>query len=314
MAKLNLKFSTGYDTTGLTEYVDQMKSELYTKATYGGETMTKLAGQIMTGVKHKEQINYLDIDAILSADTGCGTPTASGEVYFPTKEVVVGKVGQRIKLCPSDLEQFYTQKFLPKGSYYEELPFNTEFMDLYTRKMAEVIERKLWQETSQFDGFLKVIEATADVIDGNPDNIPSITAANILSILYKQVELVPTALFGDDTLEVFIEPKHFNTMLIALTNANLFHVAVSPNAYTSKSEFIPAFGLKVTALPGLVGTNAIVTSRLSNYVIAVDETSDTDSSIRTWYDEDTELINIRLKAKFGTQIKFGSELVYFKPA
>jgi hypothetical protein len=322
MANLKLKFTTGYNTDDLTAYVDQNKSPLYTSAVYGGETMSKLSGSIMTGVKSKEQINYMDIDAILSGDSGCGTQTASGEVYFPIKEVEVGKVGQRIKLCPSDLETFYTQKFLPTGSYYEELPFNTELMARYTEKMAQVIETKIWQETTDFDGFIKTIEATTDVVLANASTggwtpITSgtgITASNIMSILYRVVEVVPTSLFGNPSLEIFLEPKHFNSMLIALTNANLFHFAVEKDAYTKKSTFIPAFGLTVTALPGLVGTDRIICSRLENYVIATDETSDYDAQVRVFYDEDSELINIRLKAKFGTQIKFGSELVYFKLA
>jgi hypothetical protein len=61
----------------------------------------------------------------------------------------------------------------------------------------------------------------------------------------------------------------------------------------------------------LDGTNRIHLSRLSNYRIGTDLENDFEQ-YEIFYEQKEDLVYYRLRAKLGTQIVFGGELVTFK--
>jgi hypothetical protein len=171
MANLKMKF--GFDTDNLVTYVDQSNLELYKKAVFNNATSEYLNGQVQSGIKYKEQINYMDVDVFLRAKEGCGL-TSSGDVIFDKKEIQVYPFYDQKTFCPSDLETFYTQQFLPQGSTYENMPIEQAFAEYYSAKVAAAVEVLLWQGVtggaSGVIGFNQIIDA-ASPINGNPTSI-----------------------------------------------------------------------------------------------------------------------------------------------
>jgi hypothetical protein len=317
MANLKLKF--GFDTDNLTAYVDQTNLELFTKAVFSGATSAYLSGQVQSGIKFKEQINYMDVDVTLRAKSGCGL-TSSGEVIFDKKEIQVYPFYDQKTFCPSDLETFYTQQFLPQGSTYENMPIEQAFAEYYTAKVAAAVEVLLWQGAtggaSGVIGFNEIIDADTDVIDGNPTSINTgtgITTGNVIGIFNGMVDLIPTSLAGQTDLEFVCGWDTFRKLLQAYFTLNNFHYGATEEAspYATGSIIIPSFGLRVTALHGLTGTNRIHLSRKSNYVIGTDAPNEYES-LDVFYERKDNTIIARLIAKLGTQIRFGEELVTFK--
>jgi hypothetical protein len=316
MANLKLKF--GFDTDNLTAYVDQTNLELFTKAVFSGATSAYLSGQVQSGIKFKEQINYMDVDVTLRAKEGCGL-TSSGDVIFDKKEIQVYPFYDQKTFCPSDLETFYTQQFLPQGSTYENMPIEAAFAEYYTAKVAAAVEVLLWQGVtggaSGVIGFNQIIDA-ASPINGNPTSISTgtgITTGNVIGIFNGMVNLIPNALAGQTDLEFVCGWDTFRKLLQAYFTLNNFHYGATEEAspYATGSIIIPSFGLRVTALHGLTGTNRIHLTRKSNYVIGTDAPNEYES-LDVFYERKDNTIIARLIAKLGTQIRFGDELVTFK--
>jgi hypothetical protein len=317
MANLKLKF--GFDTANLTAYVDQTNLELFTKAVFSNATSQYLSGQVQSGIKFKEQINYMDVDVTLRAKSGCGL-TSSGEVIFDKKEIQVYPFYDQKTFCPSDLETFYTQQFLPQGSTYENMPIEAAFAEYYSSKVAAAVEVLLWQGVtggaSGVIGFNQIIDATSGVINGNPTSISTgtgITTGNVIGVFNGMVNLIPNALAGQTDLEFVCGWDTFRKLLQAYFTLNNFHYGATEEAspYATGSIIIPSFGLRVTALHGLTGTNRIHLTRKSNYVIGTDAPNEYES-LDIFYERKDNNIIARLIAKLGTQIRFGDELVTFK--
>jgi hypothetical protein len=317
MANLKLKF--GFDTDNLTAYVDQTNLELFTKAVFSNATSQYLSGQVQSGIKYKEQINYMDVDVTLRAKEGCGL-TSSGDVIFDKKEIQVYPFYDQKTFCPSDLETFYTQQFLPQGSTYENMPIEQAFAEYYSAKVAAAVEVLLWQGVtggaSGVIGFNQIIDATSGVINGNPTSITvstGITTSNVIGIFNGMVDLIPSELAGQTDLEFVCGWDTFRKLLQAYFTLNNFHYGSTEEGspYSTGSIIIPSFGLRVTALHGLTGTNRIHLTRKSNYVIGTDAPNEYES-LDVFYERKDNTIIARLIAKLGTQIKFGTELVTFK--
>jgi hypothetical protein len=317
MANLKLKF--GFDTDNLTTYVDQTNLELFTKAVFSNATSQYLSGQVQSGIKFKEQINYMDVDVNLRAKVGCGL-TSSGSLTFDKKEIQVYPFYDQQTYCPSDLETFYTQQFLPQGSTYENMPIEAAFAEFYTKKVAAAVEVLLWQGVtggaSGVIGFNEIIDGTSGVINGNPTSIAvgtGITTGNVIGIFNGMVNLIPDALAGQTDLEFVCGWDTFRKLLQAYFTLNNFHYGSTEEGspYATGSIIIPSFGLRVTALHGLTGTNRIHLAQKSNYVIGTDAPNEYES-LDIFYERKDNNIIARLIAKLGTQIRFGSELVTFK--
>jgi hypothetical protein len=316
MANLKLKF--GFDTDNLTAYVDQTNLELFTKAVFSNATSQYLSGQVQSGIKFKEEIKYMDVDVTLRAKSGCGL-TSSGEVIFDKKEIQVYPFYDQKTFCPSDLETFYTQQFLPQGSTYENMPIEAAFAEYYSAKVAAAVEVLLWQGVtggaSGVIGFNQIIDASSP-INGNPTSIAvgtGITTGNVIGIFNGMVNLIPDSLAGQTDLEFVCGWDTFRKLLQAYFTLNNFHYGATEEAspYATGSIIIPSFGLRVTALHGLTGTNRIHLTRKSNYVIGTDAPNEYES-LDVFYERKDNTIIARLIAKLGTQVKFGSELVTFK--
>jgi hypothetical protein len=316
MANLKMKF--GFDTDNLVTYVDQSNLELYKKAVFNNATSEYLNGQVQSGIKYKEQINYMDVDVFLRAKEGCGL-TSSGDVIFDKKEIQVYPFYDQKTFCPSDLETFYTQQFLPQGSTYENMPIEQAFAEYYSAKVAAAVEVLLWQGVtggaSGVIGFNQIIDASSP-INGNPSSIAvgtGITTGNVIGIFNGMVNLIPNALAGQTDLEFVCGWDTFRKLLQAYFTLNNFHYGSTEEGspYATGSIIIPSFGLRVTALHGLTGTNRIHLTRKSNYVIGTDAPNEYES-LDIFYERKDNTIIARLIAKLGTQIKFGSELVTFK--
>lgn len=322
---MSKKLKFGYDLDGLTAWVDENKLPLLTASVFSGETMGTF--EVQTGIKYKEQLNYLDIDVLMRADTGCSTFTSSGDTRLTQKEISVDSVIHETAHCPADLETFWARVGMRPGSYQDALPFEQEWTAFYGNLVKREIELQLWQGNTStgsgnlalVDGFIKVIDADTDVIDGNATGGgyttvatgTGITTSNVITILEHQVDKLPAAVQGADDLIVCVGWDTFKKALSAYRALNnFFYDGVDANPYKSGEFSMPTFGIKIKAFRGLDGTNRIFTGRASNFVVGTDLTADYED-YQMWYDIDTDKIKTRLKYKLGTQIKFGSELVEF---
>lgn len=152
----------GVDVSALSNYTEQNKQALITKAVLTAKTIKMMV--LMAGIKSSETINIADTDAVFQVGGTCGF-NASGTTAITQRTVTIGKIKVQEALCPKTLESKYTQVLLQSGSKYDGLPFEQVYAELKTELIAKQLEIGVWQgdttsgsaALNKFDGLIKLI-------------------------------------------------------------------------------------------------------------------------------------------------------------
>jgi hypothetical protein len=135
-----------------------------------------------------------------------------------------------------------------------------------------------------------------------------VTVANIDDILDQVYSNIPAAVATKTDLVCFLGVDAYKLMLVNLKNANLFHYVA--DAATEMEMVYPGTNMKLIAVGGLNGTNKIVAGSLSNFFLGTDLANEEEIA-KLWYSEDSDEVRFRLTFKYGVQVAFPSEVVYF---
>jgi len=311
-----------YTVSALPEYIEQNKSELITASVTGAQSLTYPI-TIITGVKHKETINFAEVSAPFQAGGTCAF-NASGDTTFTQSTLTVADVKVENEFCPKTLEEKYTQKYLRPGVKQDVMPLEQFITGEITTKIQSQMEQVVWQGNTsytfdtnlkQFDGWMKAIDAGSPVVVSSG----TITASNIIAIMQSMYTYAPARILSKD-LEYRMGKDVFRLLVIALGNANLYHVAI--NQATSNWEMtFPYFNIKVVGVDGLNNIAAapagmqdrIVLTYTDNYVYVTDLENDKEN-FEMWYSQDDRKFKLSVEWKAGTAIKFASEVVTYKRA
>jgi hypothetical protein len=235
--------------------------------------------------------------------------------------LTVGKVKVEETLCPKTLETKFTQQGLAAGSPVDLGVFQDQIGAEKAGKIAEAIETAIWQgslsgsgNNARWDGFLTILTAlgfggAGDPIKGNvADAYTSITSSNIDDIIATIYSVIPAALLGKPDLFIAMGTDTFRLYRTWLVGANLFHYAATE---TAEMEIVdPITGIKIYGLNGMNGTNKIVAGLWSNFFIGTDMMNE-EEEYKFWYSQDNDEVRYRATFKYGTQIAFPEQVVYF---
>ena len=307
--------------SGLTNYTKETQLELLVKAMFSSKTASLLqgAGQVIPGIKSAEALPLLSSDVFFQTD-GCGY-SPSGTTTISQRVLTVGKVKVEETLCPKTLETKFTQQGLAAGSPVDLGVFQEQIGVEKAGKIAEAIETAIWQgntggsgNSSKWDGFLTILTAlgfggAGDPIKGNvADAYASITASNIDDIIATIYSVIPAALLGKPDLMIAMGTDTFRLYRTWLVGANLYHYAA---VETADMEIVdPITGIKIYGLNGMNGTNKIVAGLWSNLFIGTDMMNE-EEEYKFWYSQDNDEVRYRATFKYGTQIAFPEQIVYF---
>lgn len=302
--------------SSLSNYTNEQSTDLLVKALFGSKTASTLqsAGQVQVGVKSSASLNLLASTVYFQAD-GCGY-NPSGATTFTQRNITVGAVKVEETLCPKTLEAKWMQTQIMAGSP-TMIPFEEQIGSEKSALIAENIEIAMWQgdttsgnpNLNRFDGFNKIIAAASPTLaNAAPTTFTSITSANIDDILDQVYANIPARVATKSDLVCFIGVDAFKLMLVNLKNANLYHYAVE--ASEAMEMIYPGTNMKLIAVGGLSGTNKIVAGSLSNFFVGTDLANE-EESYKLWYSEDNDEVRFRTTFKYGVQVAYPSEVVYF---
>jgi hypothetical protein len=302
--------------SSLNNYTNEQSTDLLVKALFGSKTASTLqtAGQVQVGVKSSASLNLLASTVFFQAD-GCGY-NPSGATTFTQRNITVGAVKVEETLCPKTLEAKWMQTQIMAGSP-TMIPFEEQIGSEKSAVIAENIEIAMWQgdtasgnpNLNRFDGFNKIIAAASPTLANSaPTAFASITSANIDDILDQVYANIPARVATKSDLVCFIGVDAFKLMLVNLKNANLFHYAVE--ASEAMEMIYPGTNMKLIAVGGLSGTSKIVAGSLSNFFVGTDLANE-EESYKLWYSEDNDEVRFRTTFKYGVQVAYPSEVVYF---
>lgn len=282
----------------LPDYVNQNNKDLLRASQLGAKSLDYI--EIMTNVKYKEALNYIDSTVVFADGEECGfnaqgTDTLS-QRYIEVKPIKINK-----EWCPMDLRKSSLNHAMLVQAGREKLDYDQIFVDANLDAIAAKLESVIWKGDSSLGiaGFLAQLAAEAGVIDVTGDSIEPLVDAVYTAI--------PEAVMNKD-VHMFMSPTNFRNYVKLLnaeccSNKPIIDVAAGEMLYVGDSR------VKIVAVPGLEGTNAVVAGARDNFVYGTD-LEGSDAAFKLWYSDDADLFRFKVLFNAGTQIKFPSDAVY----
>ena len=315
--------------SGLSAYTKQLVKPLLTSAVFEAKTqqLIKDGGIVIPNVKSVVAIPTMDTDAVFGTQS-CSFD-ASGTTTFSQRSVTVGKIKIEEKICPKDLEAYFTQEALKAGSTYEDFG-NADFQAAYLAKknarIAAQLETAIWQgdtgsataNLNKFDGLSKLIDAGSPV-DANVSGytgvsgsaIATITASNVIAATEGIYKAIPVQVLAKGDCKIFVGNDWYRLLILAYRALNLF--AYNPQDSQAASFILPGTNVEVVSVNGLNGTGDAYAMSLSNIAMAVDLV-DEEMAYNMWYSPDNNDVRYRVEFKMGVNVAFTNECVKFKSA
>ena len=297
----------------LTTYTEQQRLPLITKAVFSARSAALFTKQV--GIKSAAALNLMDTDANIAGGDVCGwTPT--GNTTFTQRNITVGRMKIQEALCPRSLEQYWMQSQLTAGSTYDGVPFEQAFAEQKALRIAEALENAIWQGNSYFSGVNQLLNAASgSTVSGNTAAISgSITTANAIQIFDTIYTRIPQAILTKTDLVMFCGWDTFRTLVMAFkANTGVMYNQVDLPGLADGEILYPGTNIRVIAVPGLLGTNRIVTTYLGNLFYGTDLLSD-EEQFSIWVSRDNDSIRYQAAFKAGVQFAYPDLIVDWKLA
>ena len=310
--------------TGLSAYTKQLVQPLLTSAVIGAKTQKLIMdnGIVLTGVKGPTAIPLMDTDAVFATQS-C-TFDASGTTSFSQRTLTPGKIKVEEKICPKDMEAYFTMEALRAGSTYEDFG-NADFAAAYLAKknarIAAQLETAIWQGDSgsgtanlnKFNG-LQVLINAGSAINANVSGytgvatITTVTASNVIAATEGIYKAIPAEVMAKGDVRIFVGYDWFRLLVLAYRALNLF--SYNPQDANFEGFILPGTNVKVEPVNGLNGTGDAYAISLSNMVIGVDLEAE-ETNYKLWYSEDNNDVRFRAEFKVGVDVAYTSECVKF---
>lgn len=285
--------------TGLTDYVNVHKDELFIKATLGSKTLDYV--EIMPNVKYKDALNYLDSEVVLQDGSECGwnpqgTDTFS-ERYIETKAVEVEK-----EFCWKDFEKKYMNYQLLWEAGREKLPFEEKIAQSNMNAIQEAVEDLVWNGDDEIgiSGFL------ADIEDAGSESVEFASGATASDKIDAVVAALPIKMLKKG-VNIYLSYTDFRNYIMEQNGSCCANKPVIDAA----SESIKYFGdSRITLIPvlGLEDSGAVVAATADALVYATD-VEGSERAYRMWFDEKEEKFMFRVLFRAGTAVKHVDEVV-----
>lgn len=294
--------ATSLNLNTLPEYVEQNKDQLFVKATLGAKTLDYI--EVMTGVKHKEALNYLDSEVVVKG-AACGwNPDGSDTISQKYIEVALAEVEK--EYCYIDFKNYFMNYQLNWEAGRETLPFEEKFAESNANRIKDAVEDGIWQGISGVDkGFIaRFADESATTIDAQSgetisSRVDALVAGASARMLKKGVN-------------IFMSATDFRNYVLA---ANSTCCANRPLIDAASESIVYAGDSRIKLIPvlGLEDTGYIVAATPDALVYGTD-VEDADSTIDIFFDKKEQKFNLRALWAMGTALKYLDEIVVSKAA
>lgn len=315
----------------MTAYVEENKADLITKAILGAKTLG-LGVDIRTGIKSSAKIPVLESTVPFQA-SACSF-TTSGTTTINQVSIAVTDIMFQESFCLNDLNQYYTQKYLPAGSINESLSIAQNIIDRKLAQVARNVEQMIWQGSTtygnstvlkQINGWLRTIDVAGTAVAATPSTLNS---TNVLTIFDDVYAKVPAAAIANEPIVAFCGYDTFRLLAAKITSTyGIYGSQYTTDGVWNNWELMyPGTNMKVVAVPGMNNDNAVDTGSLataarnriiatyaSNLVYGTDLQSDTDN-IEAWYSQDNRVWRLHGQFKAGVAVKFIDHVVQYTNA
>ena len=190
-----------------TTYAGEFAGEYISAALLSGSTIENGGITVKPNVKFKEVIKKVSTDDIVK-DASCDF-TATSTITL-TEKVLQPEFQQvNLQLCKKDFISDWEAISMGYSAHHSLPSSFSDFLIAHVAaKVAQRTENSIWGGTTatsgQFDGLSTLVAADADLPTGQEVAGTTVTAANVITELGKIVDAIPSTLYGNEDLNVYV--------------------------------------------------------------------------------------------------------------
>lgn len=302
-----------------TTYAGEFAGKYISAALLSASTIENGGIEVKPNVKYKEVIKKLATNDLVKNATcdfdATSTVTLTERILQPEEFQI------NLSLCKKDFRSDW--EAIQMGySAFDTLPpsFQDFLLAHVAAKAAQNNEISIWRGVNatagQFDGFVTLATADADVIDVVGT---SVTAANVIAELGKVVDAIPAELYGAEDLYLYVSQNVARAYVRALGGFGASGLGANgTNAMGTQwwnNGSLTFDGVKIFVANGLAD-NYIMAAQKSNLYFGTGLLADhNEVKVIDMADIDGSQ-NVRIVMRFtaGVQYGIGSEIVLYTPA
>ena len=297
-------------------YAGEFSGKYIAAALLSASTLDSGAISILPNVKFKSVIQKGATDDIVK-DASCDFVTNQGTLTLSEAILQPDEFQVNLELCKKDLHASWEAEQMGYSAHDNLAPSFAEFVIAHvSAKVADKTEKNIWSgetaNSGEFDGFTAKLTADSDVIDVAA---ATVTAANVVEELGKVVDAIPTAVYGQEDLTLYVSSNVARAYVRALGG---FASGIGANGSDNKGTQwynggeLSFDGINIFVAKGL-GDNTIVAAQKSNLYFGTGLLSDQNEVRVIDTSETLGDMNVRVVMRFtaGVQHVFGGDIVLY---
>lgn len=287
-----------------TTYAGEKAAGFISAALLSAPTLDKGGVTIKPNVKYKQVMQKLAVGDVI-ANATCDF-TATSTVTLTERYLTPEDFQVNLELCKKDFESDWLS--IEQGySSFDELPrsFADYLIGHVAGKVAAKMEQNIWNganaNAGEFDGFVALATADADVVDVTG---AAITSANVIAELGKVVDEIPSTIYGNEGLAIYIsqaDARSYIRAQAALGYKDLYHVGQTAMDFEGIKLFV-ANGLNSGQMVAAEKDNLFFGTGLQSDMneVKLIDLADIDGS---------QNVRVIMRFSAGVQYAIGSEIV-----
>ncbi len=187
-----------------TTYAGEFAGKYISAALLSGATIENGGIEVKPNVKFKEVIKKVSTNAIVKDGTCDFTPTS--ELTLTERILQPEEFQVNLQLCKKDFRSDWDAVQMGYSAFDQLPPSFADFLLAHVAaKVAQKTEQNIWggvdANEGEFDGFATLLTADADVVDVVATTVD---ASNVIAELGKIVDAIPSALYGQEDMYIYV--------------------------------------------------------------------------------------------------------------
>ena len=246
-------------------YAGEFAGKYISAALLSGNTIANGLIEVKPNVKFKEVLKRVSLSGAI-ANASCDF-TNAGAVVLTERIIEPKELQINLELCVTPFSQDW--EAISMGySAHDNLPktFSDYFIGLMAAEISSQTEQDIWSGTAgagTFDGFATLL--TAATLPAGQDITKvagGVTAANVIAELGKVADAVPSSLYGNEDLYIYVSQNIFRAYKRALGGFSANGVGANGvNGLGANQDIDVQYfdGIKIVAANGLADNNMVST-------------------------------------------------------
>lgn len=252
-------------------YAGEFAGKYISAALLSGNTIANGLIEVKPNVKFKEVLKRVSLSGAI-ANASCDF-TNAGAVVLTERIIEPKELQINLELCVTPFSQDW--EAISMGySAHDNLPktFSDYFIGLMAAEISAQTEQDIWSGTAgagTFDGFATLL--TAATLPAGQDITKvagGVTAANVIAELGKVADAVPSSLYGNEDLYIYVSQNIFRAYKRALGGFAANGVGANGvNGLGANQDIDVQYfdGIKIVAANGLADNNMVSTLKSNLY-------------------------------------------------